>query len=358
MSFPSRLVIFSLSASVLAVAAAVWVYAPFRDADYESAWWVLMWLAGSPVTITQPVASHTATAYLLASGALVFLCSVLSAAGSKQVGRDSIVAASVVGALWLSSPWHVAVLQVDGSRAYASMLLPALLASLTWWRRSEMTWLVSGAVLIAAVVAQMLIFQRLPIANLWFWVSPSPVAISPWVMPQAFSPAVELTLFWMCLHALLPVLKKLVSSLREARAPAIVLLLILALKNFLITSELVQVRANPRLALLYSLAYADKNLMMQWLELEHFAILGEEAGAADPRASKVSSPLDGVPESYRIAIACIAGETGTQSSSPQGPEAILIRGHLALNNRCAPSLPGASMPAAPAIEKTSRDVPN
>ncbi|GAB5414769.1 MAG: hypothetical protein Cons2KO_23720 [Congregibacter sp.] len=327
---PRSLTVIALALFCMSLALGLWVYLPFSNALYQDAWWVLMWISEQPLGLQQPLTWKHVLPTLAGATIALFFFSMLS----NRLQARRLAVACVICMFWVSSPWHVGVLQVHGPAAYAFVCVPVLIALLAAWRYPRFVWMLVLLTLAALALAASLYFQRLPIPNPVAWFVPSASDVGPWAFPQGFSPIVELAYLLLLLLLLMPALNHIAARLPEASTPLLVLAFLFVVRNFIVGSELVQVRANPRLALLHSLAYAQANPALAWLAVEHFEFIGDEDSVSRYQ-DMLRLPLpETTPLSYRIAVRCMVDGTYDDGGGIKDPSAFLLLRHMQLSGRC------------------------
>lgn len=314
----------------LLAAVSVWAYLPFEDMDYAGAWWTLTWLAEAPLPVEDPLSMSAAIAIAILSAAVVGLILFLALSGNPSL---RLLLAALGALCWFSSPWQAATLQYGGALAYSWLLPPLAGAALarSFWPR--WAFVATLAVVLSLLAVQYVALGWQPLLNPVAIMLPEPGALSPWRMhgDQASGTALcELLLGVLIVMQSM----RLFSQLgREVLLPSCLVLLLLPAANAMMLSEQIQVRANPRLALLYSLAYSDPAPATMWLASEYFEMLGDKALAGRYLREAQQHSLDGLPEDYRLALDCVRGILG-DASATSGSANVLLLQYLRYHERC------------------------
>ncbi|MEM6485763.1 MAG: hypothetical protein AAF662_12370 [Pseudomonadota bacterium] len=329
---PSRLNVMAVAVFSLLTAGLVWAYQRFIDAEYADGWWVLAELMSTPLAYPDSLAAPSAIMGLgvgTASVAVATWCAL----GSDC--RRKLMIVGGIATTWACSPWHVGALQVHGVSWYlASTVFAVIGVAFRLFVGPQKSWMAVSAMLIAGVLWLSLS------GSFWLPISPgvlfapSPRELSPWAIPYAFSELLILCSAWMLLHLTIPLLDRATAALRQALFPLMLILGVLNCANLLSVSEQVQVRANPRLALLYSLAYAAPNPILNWLAFEHFASIGGVEQAERYRQDLIDGANEiRLPDTYAYSVSCLTGRT-LSLDEPGLPQIEMLRRHMDYHGRC------------------------
>lgn len=328
----SRLNMLALATFSLLAAGLGWAYQRFVDAEYDDGWWVLAELLATPLTYPDTLGVVPALACLGASTGSV---TVTTWCALSLDSHRKLILVGCISAIWACSPWHVAALQVHGVTTYLATVVIAALALVSRLKFGPRTsWIVATATLLTAItwlsVSHSLWLPKAPSALF----APSPAVLSPWATPYAFSEPLILSCVWVLLHLSIPLTERAAASLNRALFPALLIFGLWSCGSILSVSEQVQVRANPRLALLYSLAYSKPNAIVDWLALEHFSHIGGIEQAAHHRQRLVDGSDDvPLPDTYAYPVSCVSGRP-TLLDSPDLPQLKMLRRHMEYHSRC------------------------
>ncbi|MFK7829201.1 MAG: hypothetical protein AB8B57_05420 [Congregibacter sp.] len=334
-SQPYRNALFAVGMLTLMTMFMTWAYQPFVDADYDSAWWVLTTLLDNPLSNTNAISSQAALALLLGSTSVVVAVTLASSSGGPA---HRIIVSTLFALLWMTSQWQLVAIQTYGAQAYMLLHVPALATGLRFAKSARATWLCVLAALLVSLVIQALIEGRWALLSPEHLFLPESAELLPWAFPGAFSAHLELGSIWLWLHLCIPLIDALLERLRSAMIPLILTLGCLSLVNAANVAEQVQVRANPRLALLYSLAATENeqapNPLLAWLALEHFDSIGGATQFDQYRAVLARTNVsDSLPEAYRVAVLCVKGEAA-RIPKQMSIEPELVLRFLHRNRRC------------------------
>jgi hypothetical protein len=312
------------------VATTVWAYWPFIDARYDDAWWSLMEIAGTPLGTEDALHRSAAIALVGVSTLLLMSTVVLSTSGTR--GARWVVA-SIAGMFWMASPWHVAALQTIALAAYLWLVFPAAVALLAWrWARSRRFELIFGSS-IAVVLLQWLFAEWAPALNPAAVFLPTPAMLAPWneSFDRGAGPMLS-ACFWLSLLGA-RVLLLVGERARESRIPGILALSLIPTANVLMLSEQIQVRADPKLALVYANAYAPENFARLWLMSEFLRLQGGSDSAMEFQRRALAQTAPVLPSGYQLARDCLRGLTpaggGDRSTEDQ-----LVLDYLSHYDRC------------------------
>ncbi|MEM6485348.1 MAG: hypothetical protein AAF662_10230 [Pseudomonadota bacterium] len=336
MPMSSRLNALAIAVFTVLAAGLVWAYQRFVDAEYADGWWVLAELLTTPLRYPDTLGAASAILGLCigtASVAVTTLCAL-----GPECHRKLLLV-GIIAAVWACSPWHVGALQIYGISWYlasSSFVVLAVVfrlslgAQKSWWAVSAMLL----AVVVWLSVSDSFWLPMSPIALF----APSPDELSPWAIPYAFSEPLVLCCVWLLLHSVLPLIDRATAALDQALFPTVLIFGLLNCGNVLSVSEQIQVRANPRLALLYSLAYSTPNPMVNWLAFEHFMSIGGEVQAERYRQDLIKGVSEmKLPDTYAYSVSCLTGKS-LPLDEPDRPQVEMLRRHMDYHDRCLMTL--------------------
>lgn len=309
----------------------IWAYCPFQDGRYDLAWWSLASFGKSELPAEDAISTGIAVITVVISAIIAGTVATLSIGGNQSM---RIVLGSLVALIWMSSPWQVAVLQFGGPWMYLWVLIPTILAVIFARALLKQYVLPSGiAILVCSIGIQLLISPARALPNLVSVVLPSQGELSPWRSYGDESVSIVISMLLVVSLLMSAMMSRLEKYYPQTFLPACFFVLCIPTLNVFMLSEQVQVRANPRLALLYSLAYSDGSPVELWLASEYFEIMGDAEAARDYRKRVKSSDISGIPRDYHLPLKCVRDEAINTAFDEGAVESQLLE-YLRLHKRC------------------------
>lgn len=320
---------------LLGLGAALWAMSSFVDASYLDAWWTLAAILDLKVNFDAMlgrVEFYLVVAFTLA---LMGGASYLLLPNS----RDRAALVGLVCALVVSNPWLAITIQDRGvlaaGPAMVGLVFAVLVRSLPFTNR---LWcpLVVSVIIVSTVLLVVTLFESTSSAQL----SPFfPVRgeLLPWRPWAGFLGLVNLALYLAALLSLCPALGWMQRHAQRTLIPLCFLLLLPMLRNSAVTSELLQIRADPKVALVYAVASEPGPQVAQWLSVENALSRGNAITTSyDTAGDRLPRHLGSFkyPESYKFALSCLYNDPAYFSGAVT-PSIEMLRRYFKNYRRCA-----------------------
>lgn len=325
----------SLACVLIGLVLVVWTYADFRDANYEDAWWLVAWLADLQLS-DELLTTRTEAFYGLTCALVLVAWGLFSLMDRRTPLRFEV--ALLAGLVWISSPWNVVALQQSGPWiSYAWLPAPVLITYLVSSQRAR-PWLPwCFCVTLLAVLLASIWLHSGRVADLLDPLIPKFRYLLPLSTHRAPAAGLHLLALWALLTLLVLAWNALAGSLPRSRLPMLIVLTLVIILGLPSLSQLVQLRGDPRLSILYSKAWGNDSDELNFALSEHFEMIGGPVEAEKYRQRLgVSDPMR-MPRSYARAVECLAlsrGRLPQGLSEPASPSERLVVEYLRRRGRC------------------------